>query len=339
MTDGPAPHAGAAPRPMGALAADSLLLTAAVIWGSTFIAQKLATERMGPVSFNGVRFLLGALVLLPFAVRRFRRIADPRVRRESIVGGLLAGVAMTFGSTLQQVGMHDTSASNAGFITGLYVIIVPMLGLLVGQRVGWNVWWGAALAVAGLFFLSVYDPAGGAFAVNTGDLWVLACAFAWAFHVQVIGWAARDADAFVISVVQFAVTGAVALAASQALAAFAAPEWGAREAITLEALRAVAGPMAFATLLSTCIAFTLQTVAQGSAPPAHAAIILSLEGAFAALAEAVCLAAGWTGLGAPFTRWKVLGCGLMFAGVVLSQWLLRPRAAPGADGPGAGPPG
>lgn len=323
--------ADAAParRALGTAAADALLLTAAVIWGTTFIAQKLATERMGPVSFNGVRFTLGSLILLPFAVRRFRRIASARVRRESIVGGLLAGVAMSFGSSLQQVGMHQTSPSNAGFITGLYVIIVPMLGLFAGQRVGWQVWWGAVLAVVGLFYLSLYDPQGGAIGMNTGDLWVLGCALAWSFHVQVIGWAAREADAFVISVVQFAVTGLSALAASRLLAVLAADsDWGAREAITAGVLRDVAGPLLFATLLSTCIAFTLQTVAQGSARPAHAAILLSLEGVFAAVAEAACPALGWDGMGAPFTRWKVLGCGLMFAGVLLSQW--RPRRAAAA---------
>ena len=322
---------------LGTLAADALLLLAALIWGTTFIAQKLATAHMGPVSFNGVRFLSGALLLLPFAVVRFRAIADARVRRESIVGGLLAGVAMTFGSSLQQVGMHDTSASHAGFITGLYVIIVPMLGLLVRQRVRWNVWSGAGLAVVGLFFLSLYDPAGGSVAVNVGDAWVLGCAVAWAFHVQVIGWAAPRADAFVISVVQFAVTGTVALVVSQALA-YAAPgsEWGAREVISFDAVRAAAGPLAFATLLSTCIAFTLQTVAQGSAPPAHAAILLSLEGVFAALAEGACLAAGWTGLGAPFTRWKLFGCALMFAGVLLAQ--RRAKGERAGTAPGAGPP-
>jgi drug/metabolite transporter (DMT)-like permease len=329
----PGPEAPAR-RPLGTVAADAILLTAALIWGTTFIAQKLATEHMGPVAFNGVRFTLGALILLPFALVRFRRIASARVRRESIVGGLLAGVAMSFGSSLQQVGMHQTSPSNAGFITGLYVIIVPMLGLFAGQRVGWQVWSGAVLAVAGLYFLSLFDPQGGAVAINTGDLWVLGCALAWSFHVQVIGWAAREADAFVISVVQFAVTGLSALLVSQLLAAFAAGnEWGAREAITMGALRDVAGPLLFATLLSTCIAFTLQTVAQGSAPPAHAAILLSLEGVVAALAEAVCPALGWDNLGAPFTRWKVLGCALMFAGVLVSQW--RPGRGPAAPA-GAG---
>lgn len=313
--------------PLGTLAADGLLLAAAAIWGSTFVAQKLATAHMGPLLFCGVRFALGALVLLPLAAVRFRAIAPGRPRRDALLGGCLAGVAMTFGSTLQQVGMHSTSASNAGFITGLYVIIVPMLGLAVGQRVRWNVWWGAVLAVAGLYFLSVHVPGGGAFAPSEGDLWVLGCAIAWSFHVQVIGWAARDADPYVLSTVQFAVTGALALGASQAVAlGWPGEAWAAREAFDLGAIGAVAVPLAYATLLSTCIAFTMQVVAQGSAPPAHAAIILGLEGVFSALAESACLAAGWGGLGAPMTRWKALGCALMFAGALLSQVRLRPAA-------------
>jgi drug/metabolite transporter (DMT)-like permease len=162
--------------------------------------------------------------------------------------------------------------------------------------------------------------------VNRGDVWVLGCAFAWAVHVQVIGRVAPRAEPFAVSAVQFAVTGTVALAASQLMALLAPDaEWGAREALSWGDLRAVAWPLAYATLLSTCIAFTLQTVAQGSAPPAHAAILLSLEGVFAALSEAACVAAGWTGLGVPLTRWKLLGCGLMFTGVLLSQ--RRPRPA------------
>ena len=319
-----------APRRLGIFAADSLLLTAALIWGVTFVAQKFATEHMGPLLFTGIRFSIGAAILLPIALPRFRRIASGRARRSALLGGCLAGCAMALGSTLQQVGMHSTSVSNAGFITGLYVIIVPMLGLFVGQRVRWNVWIGAILAVAGLFYLSLYDPSGSAtgISINEGDVWVLACALAWSFHVQIIGWAAPDIDPFVISVVQFAVTGATALLASQIIAhGWPTEPWGAREVFELGALQAVAWPLAFAALLSTCIAFTLQTVAQGSAPPAHAAILLSLESVFAALAEAVFLVAGWTSLGSPMTRWKLAGCALMFAGVVLSQWRIRARTA------------
>lgn len=307
------------PRRLGTAAADVLLLTAALIWGSTFVAQKLATAHMGPLRFTGVRFAAGALILLPVALWRWRRIASARARRDSVLGGLLAGLAMAVASTTQQVGMHETSVSNAGFITSLYVIIVPFLGMFVGQRVGWNVWAGAVLAVAGLFFLSLWNP-GGAIAMSRGDLWVLACALAWSAHVQVIGWAAREADAFVVSAVQFAVTGAFGLAAATAVAAFFPDDpWGASERFDPAGLAAALWPLAYATLLSTCIAFTLQTVAQSSAPPSHAAIILGLESVFAALSEAAFLALGWAALGAPLTAWKAFGCALMFVGVLLSQ--------------------
>jgi drug/metabolite transporter (DMT)-like permease len=161
--------------------------------------------------------------------------------------------------------------------------------------------------------------------LKLGDAWVLACALAWSFHVQIIGWAAPDADAFVISALQFAVTGITCLAASAILStAFAGHEWGAREAFRWDGFVAALGPFAFATLLSTCFAFTLQVIAQASAPPAHAAILLSLESVFSALAESACLAFGLAALGAPMTRWKLLGCALMFAGVVLSQ--VRPKS-------------
>lgn len=312
--------AAAGRKPLTTLAADSLLLTAALIWGTTFIAQKLATLHMGPVLFNGLRYTLGALLVLPLAVRGWRTVKDAGARRSAIIGGLLAGAAMSVASTTQQIGMHDTSASSAGFITGLYVIFVPLLGLLARQRVGWPVWAAAGLAVAGMFFLSVFDPDGGPWRVRTGDLWVLACAVAWAFHVQVIGWAAPTANAFVISAVQFAVTGAVCLVGSVIISTLlATEEWGAREVFRWAEVHAVLGPLAFAAVLSTGVAFTLQVVAQSSAPPAHAAIILSLESVASALAEAACLALGWTELGAPMTRWKLLGCALMFAGVLLCQ--------------------
>lgn len=311
-------------KPLSTLAADGLLLSAAVIWGTTFVAQKMATLHVGPVLFNGLRYSLGALLVLPLAVRGWRAMKDPRARSNALVGGLLAGVAMSVASTTQQIGMHSASVSSAGFITGLYVIAVPLLGLLVRQRVRWPVWAGAMLAVVGMFFLSAYNPDGGFLAVNTGDLWILACAVAWALHVQLIGWAAPQADPFVISTVQFAVTGVVGLVGALVLSTFGADsEWGAREAFVWHEVQHAIGPLAFAAVMSTGLAFTLQVVAQSSAPPAHAAIILSLESVFAAIAEAICLAFGWSWLGAPMTPWKVLGCALMFAGVLVSQWRLR----------------
>ncbi|MBL9141952.1 MAG: DMT family transporter [Phycisphaerae bacterium] len=314
-------------KPLSTLAADSLLLSAAVIWGTTFVAQKMATLHMGPVLFNGIRYAFGALLVLPLAIRGWRMVTDPRARRNAIVGGLLAGAAMAVASTTQQVGMQTASVSSAGFITGLYVIFVPLLGLLVGQRVRWPVWIGALLALCGMFFLSAYNPNGGVMEVNTGDLWILACAVAWAMHVQIVGWAAPTADPFVISTVQFAVTGVVCLVGALVLSTvFADSPWGAREAFDWDSLRAAALPLAFAAVMSTGVAFTFQVIAQGSAPPAHAAIILSLESVFSALAEAACLLLGgtaWAWLGAPMTRWKLLGSALMFAGVLVSQVRLR----------------
>lgn len=323
--------ARAARPPLSTFAADTLLLTAALIWGTTFVAQKMASAHMGPLLFNGMRYFIGALVLAPVALIRWRRITDAAARRSALVGGLLAGTAMSIASSTQQVGMHSTSVSNAGFITGLYVIIVPFLGLFVGQRVRWPVWSGAALAVVGLFFLSIFSPETGGIKIESGDVWILVCAFAWSFHVQIIGWAAPDADPFVISAVQFAVTGITGLAVSALLAAFfAGAEWGAREAFSTHGLMEAIWPLAFATILSTCIAFTLQVVAQRSAPPAHAAILLSLESVFSALAEAACLLLGFVALGSPLTKWKLLGCALMFAGVLLSQW--KPRRGGRAAG-------
>lgn len=318
------------PRRLGILGADALLLVTAMIWGTTFVAQKTAAESMGPTLFTGLRYALGALLVAPLAIRGWRAMRQPRARRTALTGGLLAGLAMSAGSIAQQTGMHETSASSAGFITGLYVILVPMLGLLVGQRVRWTVWTGALLAVAGLFFLSVYDPAGGELRFNTGDIWVLACAFAWAVHVQVVGWAAPEADPMTISAVQFAVTGVVALTISWILATFLGNHpWGAREAFTWSSLQGAAWPLLFAAVLSTGVAFTLQVVAQTSAPPAHAAILLSLESVFSALAEAVCLWVGWSWLGAQMTGWKLFGCALMFIGVLVSQVRLR-APAPGS---------
>lgn len=314
-------------KPLSTLAADSLLLTSAVIWGTTFVAQKMATLHMGPVLFNGIRYMLGALLVLPLAIRGWRAMTDRAARRNTIIGGCLAGLAMCIASTTQQVGMQSASISSAGFITGLYVIFVPLLGLLVGQRVRWPVWVGAMLAVVGMYFLSAHDPNGGPMNVQTGDLWILACAIAWAFHVQIIGWAAPKADPFAISAIQFAVTGVVGMAGAAVLSTrFGAYEWGAREAFVWAGMVEAALPLAFAAVMSTGVAFTLQVVAQGSAPPAHAAIILSLESVFSALAEAACLLMGgtaWAWLGAPMTRWKLLGCALMFAGVLVSQVKLR----------------
>ena len=171
------------------LKADWLLLLTALIWGSAFVAQRVGMEHVGPFTFNGVRFTLGALVLLPLVLRP-KPLVPPEQGGPSgggrwtlLWGGGLAGVVLFTAAALQQVGLVYTTAGKAGFITGLYVIIVPILGLLWGYRPRWGGWVGAGLAVAGLYLLSVTEEA---FTLAPGDLLELVGAFFWAVHVLIL---------------------------------------------------------------------------------------------------------------------------------------------------------
>lgn len=243
--------------------ADGFLFICAVLWGAGFVAQRLATQQMGetPFTFNAARFLIGAMLLLPFVARR------PSARtRITLIGGSLAAIALLAASTLQQTAMASVTAGTAGFITGTYVIWTPLLGLLWGQRVQRRVWIGTALALAGMWFLTMKDKP----AIAVGELYLLACAFVWAAHVHIVGWAAVRADALGIAFVQFALTGAISAVIALST-----------EPVSLEMLQAGWGSIAFSAIFSIGIAFTLQVIAQTSAPPSHAAIILSLESVFA----------------------------------------------------------
>ncbi len=290
-------------RPAGTvLANDSLLLLTALIWGLAFVAQRMGMDHVGPFTYNAVRFALGALVLLPFALTRGPWSAGPagagvRPSIGALRAGLIAGAVLVFGASLQQIGLVYTTAGKAGFITGLYVVLVPLSGLLWGQRTGWSAWAGAVLCVAGLFFLSVTS----AFTVERGDLFVLAGSLFCAAHVQVVGWLSPRTDPVRLACVQFAVCSA-----GSAVGALLA------EQVSRAALVAAAGPILYGGILSVGIAYTLQVVAQRRAPPAHAAILLSLESVFAAIGGSVLLGEK---LGARGT----LGCALMFGGMVASQ--------------------
>ncbi len=291
-----------------ALKAELLLLLAAVIWGFAFVAQRVGMEHVGPFTYNGVRFVLGALSLLPLLLigRRSGVSLYPGGWRPILTGGLLAGLLLFAGASLQQVGIVYTTAGKAGFITGLYVVIVPLLGLLWGHRTPWSTWTGAALAVAGLYLLTVTDD----LALAEGDGLVLIGALFWAGHVLVIGWlSGRRLDPVLLACLQFVVCAVLSLAVAVAF-----------EPIGLAGLEGAALPILYGGLLSVGVAYTLQVVAQRDAPPAHAAIILSLETVFAALG-------GWLLLQETLSGRGLIGCGLMFAGMLLSQ-LGMGRAAP-----------
>ncbi|MFA5028278.1 MAG: DMT family transporter [Candidatus Methylomirabilota bacterium] len=294
-----------------ALRADGLLLLTAVIWGFAFVAQRMGMEHVGPFGFNGVRFALGCLVLLPLILRRAPagRIDPPSPPVRG--GGLLAGLVLFCGASFQQVALVYTTAGKAGFITGLYVVLVPVLGAALGQRTHAGAWTGALLAAAGLYLLSVTEQ----LAFAPGDLLVLIGAGFWAVHVLLIGWLSPRQDPLRLAFAQYAVCSLLSLLASAAL-----------EPNALDGYRAAALPILYGGVLSVGVAYTLQVVAQQEAKPAHAAILLSLETVFAALG-------GWLVLGETLSPRGLVGCALMFAGMLVSQlWRIPRSETPGGAG-------
>jgi drug/metabolite transporter (DMT)-like permease len=290
--------------------ADLILLIVAVIWGSAFVAQRLGNEQVGPFTFNGVRFPVGSLVLLPFL--GWRRLRG--VPRDELRGGVLLGLLLFGGASFQQFGLVYTTAGKGGFITGLYVVIVPLLlALIWRERARWSDWLGAGLAVAGMFLLSVELSLGmqEEFRLAPGDGWVLVGAFLWALHVIAVGRLAPGRDPLRLALIQYAVCGLLSGVVALAL------ERGTWADILL------AGPaILYAGVLSTGLAYTGQIVAQRHAPPTHAAIIMSMEAVFAALS-------GWLALGERLTGQQLAGCGLMLAGMLLAQVSTFTRPAPG----------
>lgn len=290
---------------------DSLLLLAAVIWGFAFVAQRVGMEHVGPFGFNGVRFALGCLVLLPLLLRNGMRGTAPSSRHTGLLslpnlgGGLLAGLVLFAGASFQQVALVYTTAGNAGFITGLYVVLVPIIGIVLGHRTHAGTWIGAALAAAGLYLLSVVDR----FALSPGDLLVLIGAFFWAGHVHLIGWLSPRQEPLRIAFVQYAACALLSL--------FVA---GGIEQNTVSRYLSAAIPILYGGVLSVGVAYTFQVVAQKDAKPAHAAVILSLEAVFAAIG-------GWVILGEILSGRAIAGCVLMLGGMLVSQLWPAPLRA------------
>jgi len=299
---------------------DFLLLLTAAIWGFAFAAQRAGMEHVGPFTYNAVRFALGSLVLLPLVILRTRRhpgpaaispsaaapVAAPPSRRiPPLAAGVLAGGILFFGASLQQAGLVYTTAGKAGFITGLYVVLVPLTGLLWGQRAGWSAWSGAVLSVVGLFLLSFTES----LHIDRGDLLVLIGAIFWTGHIHVIGWLSPRTDPVRLACAQFAVCAVLSAAVALPL-----------EHPTLGAVVGGAVPILYGGFLSVGVAFTLQVVAQRRSPPAHAAIILTLESVFAAVGGALLL-------GERLGSREVVGCALMFAGMLVSQLPILVRRA------------
>lgn len=296
--------------------ANGLLLVAALIWGTAFVAQQTGMRDVGPFAFTAARFLFGALMVAPLAFWELRRLGRRGVFLDArdLLASALLGAVLFVGAALQQIGIMGTTVSNAGFLTALYVPLVPIAGaLLMRERSHWSVWPASLGCLAGTYLLG----GGSLSALSTGDLWVIASALFWAAHVMLVGRvAARRGASITVAMLQFLVVGAFGMAAGLAA-----------EEVSAAALERALPSIAYAGILSVGVGFTLQVVAQRHTRAADAAILLSCETLFAALA-------GRLALGETMTAAQVAGGVLIFACVlavqILPLWPLRRTAPAGA---------
>jgi drug/metabolite transporter (DMT)-like permease len=279
--------------------ADVLMLITAVIWGSTFVAQSMGMEHIGPFLYTGLRFLLGALAILPLVllVRPRAGATGHRFTWPMVLGSLVLGLVLTLGINLQQVGLMFTTVTNSGFITGLYVILVPVFGLFIGMRTGVGTWAGAGLALIGMLLLSVTAD----YTIARGDWLQLTGAACWAVHVLLVSALASRYDPVRVAFCQFVVCAVISLALAIMF-----------EPIVWTSIVSAGPSILYGGLLAVGVGFTLQVVAQRNAIASHAAVILSLEAVFAALA-------GWLILNETLSLRGFIGCCLMLAGMLIAQ--------------------
>lgn len=284
-----------------------LLLLAAIIWGSAFVAQSVGMEHVGPFTFTFTRSIIGGIVLIPVIVlfRKTDSIASKTrtagiqgITKYEWLGGICCGIALCAASNFQQIGMLHTTVGKAGFITALYVVIVPILGLFLKKRVPALIWLCVALSVVGLYLLCMPK---GAFALGEGDILVLICALLFSFHILIIDYFSPKGDGVVISCIQFWVCGILSgimmlFVENPSIANIMDAKWS----------------ILYAGALSSGVAYTLQVVAQKNVNPTVASLIMCLESVVAVLA-------GWLILGDQMTAREIAGCIFMFVAIVLAQ--------------------
>jgi drug/metabolite transporter (DMT)-like permease len=290
------------------LKSNLLLLLTAIIWGFAFVAQRAGMEYIGPFTFNTARFTLGSLSLIPLLLitqkKKFEKEKKIPVKQKLfLVGGFSAGLMLFLGSSFQQTGLVYTNAGKGGFITGFYIILVPILGLFIKQKTAFYTWLGALVAIVGLYFLSVNEK----LEINIGDVLVFIGAFFWAIQILVIGYYSTKIDPFQLAFSQFVVCAILSFVAAILL-----------ENIILENILLAYLPILYAGVFSVGIAFTVQVIAQREAHPANAAIIMSLEAVFAVIG-------GYLILDESIPTRGLLGCLLMLIGMILSQLYLFKR--------------
>lgn len=274
-----------------------LLLLTATIWGSAFVAQSVGMEHVGPFTFTFSRSIIGGMVLLP-CILLLGKWKKGFATKVEWIGGICCGIALCVASNFQQVGMQYTTVGKAGFITALYVVLVPIFGIFMKKRVSLLIWGCVAVSVAGLYLLCM--PAG-AFVLAFGDLLVLLCAVLFSVHILVIDYFSPKGDGVVISCIQFFTCGVLS---GIPMLFFENPSVGS----VLDAKWSIL----YAGVLSSGVAYTLQVVAQKNVNPTVASLIMCLE-------SVVAVIAGWVILGEGMSSREIWGCILMFAAIVVAQ--------------------
>ena len=280
-----------------------LLLLGSVVWGAAFAAQRVGMEHVGPFTFNGIRMLLAGIVMIPvtaFFERKSRKAeARPVNPKEQRTAGFLCGSLLFAASSLQQVGLVSTTAGKAGFITALYVVLVPLAGwLLFRKNPGKVIWLGVGLAVVALYLLCM--PAEG-FTLQGGDLLILGCAICFTAQILCVDHYAPRVSGVRLARDEFLVTGALSMV-------IAIPA----ETITAAGIREALIPILYAGIFSGAVGYTLQIIGQRDTDPTVASLIMCLESVFALLTGAILL-------GEKMTAREAAGCVLMFIAVVLAQ--------------------
>ncbi len=280
-------------------------LLTAFIWGTAFAAQSMVTEHLGPLTFNAVRNMVAALALLVLDLAAAKMVKGRRNMfqlnraewKRLLIGGSLCGLMLILASTMQQIGIADTSAGKTGFITAMYIVIVPLFGLFQGKRPTVLLWISVAVAAGGLYFLCVTES----FTVAPSDLIVLLCAVLYAGHILVVDRFSGELDGIQMSCIQFVTAMVLAVAGAFAM-----------ETPSVQALSLCVWPILYCGLLSSGVGYTLQILAQKDANPTVVSILLSMESVFAVIGGAVVLHERMGGR-------EVLGCVLMMIAVILAQ--------------------
>lgn len=278
-----------------------LLFLAAFIWGVAFVAQRVGMDYMGPFSFNGARFLMGSGVLLPLVIirRKMGKIkTDESIGyKNTLTGGICCGLALCAAALFQQIGIMYTTVGKAGFITTLYIIIVPIMGIFLKKRVSGKVWIGAVIAAFGMYLLCMSEK----LALGKGDTYVFICAVLFSIHILVIDYFSPKADGIELSCLQFLTAGIICSLLALILEK---PEIGS----FIDGII----PLAYAGIMSSGVAYTLQVIGQKNMDPTIASLILSMESVVSGLS-------GWVILGQELSRRELLGCALVFVAVILVQ--------------------